>query len=89
MIIAIAGNKSDMVEKHQVQISECENYAKSIGAVFMLTSAKDGRGIEELFLIVSRKLIEDKKTKGELSVTPKGLELKSSTTSKKDGGCKC
>ena len=49
-IIAIVGNKSDLYEEEEiVKEEDARNYAKEIGALFNLVSAKNGLGIENLF----------------------------------------
>ena len=58
VIIAIAANKSDLYEKRKVSNEEEEEYAKSIGAFFPSTSAKDGSGITSLFEIIAMKLLD-------------------------------
>ena len=76
-VIAVVGNKSDCYEKEEVQEDEARNYAKSIGAKFMLTSAKLGTNIDILFDNLIReylgpeflkKVEEIKKNKGEISI---------------------
>jgi len=64
IIIAIAGNKSDLEERRQVPLEKAKDYAESIDGIFIETSAKANKGIEELFLEVTRKLIERHKKQG-------------------------
>ena len=47
--IAIAANKSDLVEKEAVNFMEAKKFAADSHAIFRSTSAKDGSGIKELF----------------------------------------
>ena len=49
IIIGIAGNKSDLYDEEAVSEQEARDFAKSIGAVFGLTSAQGNTGINELF----------------------------------------
>ena len=49
VVMGIAGNKSDLYENEEVPEQEAREYAKSIGAVFSLTSAQNNSGINELF----------------------------------------
>ena len=49
MVIGIAGNKCDLFQDEQVTEDEGKKFAKSIGAVFKLTSCKENIGIDELF----------------------------------------
>ena len=56
-IIAVIGNKNDMYEYEEVSENEGKAFAKENGAIFKLTSAKLGLGIEELFMIIAKKFI--------------------------------
>lgn len=56
MQITIAGNKKDLESTRQVDQSEAEAYAESIGAGYVETSAKDDVGVHELFLSLCRKV---------------------------------
>ena len=58
VIIAIAANKSDLYEKRQVEDEEGENFAKSIGAFFSATSAKNDSGITNLFENIAMKILD-------------------------------
>ena len=76
-ILAIVGSKSDCYENEDVKEEDAREYAKSLNATFMLTSAKNGDNIELLFETLIRqylgpeftqKVQEMKKDKGEVSV---------------------
>jgi GTPase SAR1 family protein len=56
--LAIIGNKVDLETTDVVSYEEASGYAKELGAIFHYTSAKDGKGIQELFGIISEKLVE-------------------------------
>ena len=58
IVIAIAANKSDLYENEQVNEEEARNYAKSVGAIFIGTSAMNASGIEDLFKAVGSKFID-------------------------------
>ena len=45
----MVGNKSDLINEEIVSKEEAQNFAKEIGALFKYTSAKTGKGIDELF----------------------------------------
>ena len=58
-ILAVVGNKCDLYESECLaDENEAKEFAKEIGAVFMLTSAKTGDGIEKLFDIIVDKYLE-------------------------------
>ena len=48
-ILAVVGNKSDLYLKEQVNEEEAEKFAEENNAIFMLTSAQSGVGINKLF----------------------------------------
>jgi len=77
IIIAIAGNKVDLEEKRKVPKIKAQEYATSIGAILREVSAKDDSGIEELFLQVTKILVEKQQVKSQQvkSQSIKGLPL--------------
>ena len=64
MIIGIAGNKCDLFGEEDVDEEEVKKFAKSIGAVFKLTSCKECIGIDELFEECGKKYLEVNKLIG-------------------------
>lgn len=56
--LCIAGNKMDLEKDRAVPVGEAESYAASVKAKHFMTSAKQNRGIEELFLDLTRRMIE-------------------------------
>ena len=58
MIIGIAGNKCDLFQEEEVSEEEGKQFAKSIGAVYKLTSCKECIGIDELFEECGRRYLE-------------------------------
>ncbi len=48
-VLAVVGNKTDLFENEEVNEEEARNWAKEIGAIFALVSAKTGVGINALF----------------------------------------
>ena len=59
MVFGVAGNKCDLFQEEQVSEKEEKKFAKSIGAVFHLTSCKESIGIDELFEECGKKYLED------------------------------
>jgi len=55
IILALCGNKSDLIEEEKVDEEEARNYAKEINAIFYPTSAKNDSGITDLFLQIAKK----------------------------------
>nr|CAD7571367.1 unnamed protein product [Timema californicum] len=56
--LVIAGNKIDLEKHRTVSVQNAEEYAESVGAKHYHTSAKLDRGIEEMFLELSQRMIE-------------------------------
>ena len=54
--IAIAGNKCDL-QNRQVELGEAEAYAKTVLGAHFNTSAKTGKGIDELFRTLTKAVI--------------------------------
>ena len=81
-MLVLVGNKADLIEKEEVSEKEAEEYAKNIGAIFKITSAAKGMGIEELFNTIGKEIINGKpKEEGE----KKGSKLNSEKLSIKKG----
>jgi small GTP-binding protein len=57
VLFGVAANKSDLYEERQVDDDEGEKFAKSIGGIFMPTSAKNYTGITELFDAIGQKIL--------------------------------
>lgn len=58
VIIAIVGNKSDLYEYEEVTEDEGKEFANSVNAIFMQTSASNGTGINELFDMIGNEIIK-------------------------------
>ena len=54
-ILALVGNKCDLYKNEKVDDSIAIDYAKTINALFFLTSAKNGDNIDRLFENLLRK----------------------------------
>lgn len=62
IILAIAANKSDLVRSQKIDLQEAERYATSIGAKHFVTSAKLNTGIEQVFLDITTRTLEKRKS---------------------------
>jgi small GTP-binding protein len=74
IILGIAGNKSDLIDKEEVNEDEARKFAKEINAIFRLTSALSNIGIDELFLELTKKYIEEKKNTEEINENKSSYE---------------
>ena len=59
LVMALAGNKSDMADSRQVTTEEAKAYADENGLHFVETSAKTAASVEDLFCDVAKKLPRD------------------------------
>lgn len=57
IVIALAGNKADLVNKRSVEYDEAQGYAHENGLLFMETSAKTAVNVNEIFLAIGQYLI--------------------------------
>ncbi|XP_064088932.1 ras-related protein Rab-21-like isoform X2 [Macrobrachium nipponense] len=56
--LVIAGNKLDLQKDRHVLLEEAEGYAQEVGAFHVQTSAKENKGVEELFIELTRRMLE-------------------------------
>ena len=61
IILALAANKCDDYINQKVNIDEGKELAKKLNAIFALTSAKQGNGIEYLFKLIAEKFVDPNK----------------------------
>jgi len=59
IVIALAGNKSDLANRRMVEYDEASSYAEENSLLFMETSAKNANNVNEIFLEIARKLPRD------------------------------
>lgn len=59
IVIALAGNKSDLGARRTVEYEEANAYAEEKGLLFLETSAKNANNVNEIFLAIARKLPRD------------------------------
>jgi Ras-related protein Rab-5C len=55
-VIALVGNKADLIEERRVQTEDAEVYAEENDLLFMETSAKTGMNVNELFEMIVRRI---------------------------------
>merc|ERR1712179_469106 len=62
IVIALAGNKSDLGTRRTVEYEEANAYAEENGLLFLETSAKNANNVNEIFLAIARRLPRDSET---------------------------
>nr|POE77617.1 gtp-binding protein ypt5 [Quercus suber] len=100
IIIALAGNKADLVaeqpDKRAVSVADAEAYAREANLLFFETSAKTAENVKELFSAIAKKLpIEQASQRGMRSTAgrPGGVDLGNrqdpGAAAGGSGGCNC
>ncbi|TNN78643.1 Ras-related protein Rab-22A [Liparis tanakae] len=56
IVVAIAGNKCDLSDAREVPEKDAKDYADSIHAIFVESSAKNAININEVFIEISRRI---------------------------------
>jgi len=64
VVLIIVGNKIDLERHRVVTQKEAEEYASTVGATHMTTSAKLNQGINEMFTELTRQIVEKNKVDG-------------------------
>ena len=95
IIIALAGNKSDLVAEHPdkraITTADAEAYAREAGLLFFETSAKTAENVRELFTAIARKLpLEQAGNRGMRANPRQGVDLRPEAPGTQGGGaCNC
>jgi small GTP-binding protein len=84
IVIALAGNKSDLASKRKVDPDEAKQYAEENNIMFMETSAKTAANVNELFVQIARKL---PKQQTEPKPAASQVKLNDPAKSPKAAGC--
>ena len=77
--IAIAANKSDLINEYEISIKEAQDWANERGYIFEATSAKTSDGVEALFDKLALQLIQN--TTSNIKQNSKNLSESSSKQS--------
>lgn len=59
--LTIAANKVDLDKNELIDLGEAKRYAQSIGASFFATSAKLNSGVEDAFVSIAQRLVEQRR----------------------------
>lgn len=93
-VMCVVGNKSDMIEKEAIPMSEAQKYSQELNSIFQLTSAKEGTGVnvlialtKELFDKIAEVIVKKENVQRGNSGTKSGLAQQPTEKPKKD--CEC
>ena len=95
IIIALAGNKLDLVseqeDKRAIPTADAEAYAREAGLLFFETSAKTSENVKQLFTAIAKKLpLEQAGLRNPRAGTRPGVDLRPDGPAKQEGGpCQC
>ncbi|KAI4197766.1 MAG: hypothetical protein Q9207_001853 [Kuettlingeria erythrocarpa] len=95
IIIALAGNKADLVasqpDKRAITTADAEAYAREAGLLFFETSAKTAENVRDLFTAIARKLpLEQAGARNMRAGARPGVDLRPEAPGTQGaGGCNC
>ena len=87
IIFGIAGNKSDLYENEQVKVSDAQQFANEIGAVFKETTAKNYEAITSLIEEMSSKYIQQSSNENKNENENEKIVIGKSKSQNKDRCC--
>uniref|UniRef100_A0A2K5C958 RAB22A, member RAS oncogene family n=1 Tax=Aotus nancymaae TaxID=37293 RepID=A0A2K5C958_AOTNA len=82
-VVAIAGNKCDLIDTREVMERDAKDYTDSIHAIFVDTSTKKAININELFIEISRRIPSTDANPS----SGKGFKLRRETSETKQSCC--
>nr|CAB3265361.1 ras-related protein Rab-21-like [Phallusia mammillata] len=83
--LCIAGNKIDLEKNRHVTVQDAEEYAASVGAKHIHTSAKLNKGIDELFLTLTKRMLQTAEEQDEQNAASGGITSGNSTRRNRPG----
>lgn len=87
IVIALAGNKSDLQNKRAIEVEEAQAYADENGLLFMETSAKTATNVNDIFVAIAKKLPKNEQP-GPLPNTARRLDQNEGNQQNSSGCCK-
>jgi len=61
IILCVVGNKTDLIERREVDGKQAKQFAESIGAMYFETSAQNNKGIADAFTELAERIVENER----------------------------
>jgi len=87
IMLAVVGNKIDLIESEEVTLEEASNFAKETGSLFKMTSAKEGKGVHDLFERIAEDLEKKNSPSGGGNAGSRKLKSEENTQKESKGCC--